>query len=119
MELLEPFNERTARDDNEFTEEDIRSASKFFDTKFSKMSRKEISRRTGIAIEPSRRNGRKQDEHLKRARLVRTIASYEKVGRPQKQAQVEEWQRNHPDGTKAQCNRETGIDPKTIRKWWK
>lgn len=119
MELLEPFNELTTRDDNEFTEEDIRSASKFFDTKFSKMSRKEISRRTGIAIEPSRRNGRKQDEHLKRARLIRTIASYEEVGRPDKQTQVEEWQKNHPDGTKAQCNRETGIDPKTIRKWWK
>ncbi len=24
----------------------------------------------------------------------------------------------HPDGRKADCHRETGLDPKTIRKWW-
>ena len=25
---------------------------------------------------------------------------------------------DHPDATKAQCHRDTGIDPKTIRRWW-
>jgi response regulator of citrate/malate metabolism len=118
IELLEPFNEMTSKEDNEFTEEDIKAAAKFYDTKFAKMSRKEISRRTGITIEPSRRNGRKQDEHLKRARLIRTIASYEEVGRPDKQAQVEEWQKSHPDGKKIDCHRETGLSRDTIRKWW-
>lgn len=24
----------------------------------------------------------------------------------------------HPDGSKADCHRDTGLDPKTIRKWW-
>ena len=31
---------------------------------------------------------------------------------------VKEWQKNNPQGRKADCNRETGLDPKTIRKWW-
>lgn len=39
-------------------------------------------------------------------------------GRPSKVKIVEEWQRQHPEGTKADCHRETGLDPKTIRKWW-
>lgn len=33
-------------------------------------------------------------------------------------AAVREWRENHPDGTKAACNRDTGLNPKTIRKWW-
>ena len=42
-----------------------------------------------------------------------------KDGRPDKQAQVEEWQRNHPDGTKAECIRDTGLSKPTVYKWWK
>ena len=26
--------------------------------------------------------------------------------------------REHPEGRKADCHRDTGLDPKTIRKWW-
>ena len=26
--------------------------------------------------------------------------------------------RSHPEGRKADCHRDTGLDPKTIRKWW-
>jgi hypothetical protein len=29
------------------------------------------------------------------------------------------WQESHPDGRKADCHRDTGLDPKTIWKWWK
>lgn len=39
-------------------------------------------------------------------------------GRPDKAKLAEEWRKAHPDGTKVECNRVTGIDPKTIRKWW-
>ena len=30
---------------------------------------------------------------------------------------VYEWRQQHPEGRKADCHRETGLDPKTIRKW--
>lgn len=28
------------------------------------------------------------------------------------------WRQQHPEGRKADCHRDTGLDPKTIRKWW-
>lgn len=28
------------------------------------------------------------------------------------------WREQHPEGRKADCHRDTGLDPKTIRKWW-
>ena len=39
-------------------------------------------------------------------------------GRPKAQDQVFEWRQQHPAGRKADCHRNTGLDPKTIRKWW-
>lgn len=38
--------------------------------------------------------------------------------RPSAQDRVYEWRRQHPEGRKADCHRDTGLDPKTIRKWW-
>ena len=31
---------------------------------------------------------------------------------------IVQWKLEHPTGRKADCHRDTGIDPKTIRKWW-
>ena len=28
------------------------------------------------------------------------------------------WRQEHPEGRKVDCQRDTGLDPKTIRKWW-
>ena len=39
-------------------------------------------------------------------------------GRPKAQERVFEWRQQNPDGRKADCRRDTGLDPKTIRKWW-
>ena len=39
-------------------------------------------------------------------------------GRPKAQICVFEWRQQHPEGRKADCHRDTGLDPKTIRKWW-
>ena len=54
---------------------------------------------------------------IKRGRMP-TIQQLVRNGRKPKKEAVEEWLLAHPDGTKAECHRETGIDPKTIRKWW-
>lgn len=32
---------------------------------------------------------------------------------------VEAWQKEHPDGMKADCIRETGLAKHTVYKWWK
>ena len=43
-------------------------------------------------------------------------------GRPKgsgtKELIVKQWKLENPTGRKADCHRDTGIDPKTIRKWW-
>ena len=83
---------------------------------------------SAIAMPASKRNGRKQAEHLERARLVQTLdypngAWRNKEGRPkgngEKSKIVEEWKRQHPDGKKVDCIRETGLSKPTVYKWWK
>ena len=94
----------------------------------------------------NKRNFQKQADHLEIARAIRDIkakqqgkkdwregkaVSYthldvykrqEGKGRPKDsgtaQARVYEWRQQHPEGRKADCHRETGLDPKTVRKWW-
>lgn len=117
MELLEPFNELTTREDNKFEVADIKSASKFYDPKFAKMSRKEIERRTGIQIKGARRNGRSQEEHLKRARKLRED-DYSMVGRPDVYSKVADWRKEHPDGTIKECIEDTKLSKSSVYKWW-
>ena len=75
----------------------------------------------------NKRNWRKQSEHIKLMNLIRDEINgnknwRNKDGRPKgsgtAQARVYEWRQQHPEGRKADCHRETGLDPKTIRKWW-
>lgn len=83
----------------------------------------DIEKLCDIRIEKNRRNFRKQDMHLERARLVQSI-DYpngewrNKDGAPTKEAQVISWQKRNPKGTKAQCIRETGFSKNTVYKWW-
>ena len=35
-----------------------------------------------------------------------------------KSAEVAEWRKNNPDGTKAQCCRELKLTKPTVYKWW-
>ena len=76
-------------------------------------------------LDEDKRNWRKQEQHLRLARgqlaILRDMGEI-KQGRPvgsgTAQNQVSEWRQQHPEGRKADCHRDTGLDPKTIRKWW-
>lgn len=39
-------------------------------------------------------------------------------GRPEKAEIVKKWRKSHPEGTKADCVRETGLTKPTVYKWW-
>ena len=41
-----------------------------------------------------------------------------KTGRRSKAFDVVMWRREHKEGKKIDCSRETGIDYKTVLKWW-
>ena len=42
----------------------------------------------------------------------------EKIKRSEKKTPVKAYISSDPEGRKADCHRDTGLDPKTIRKWW-
>lgn len=120
IDLIPTMNEKEHAPDNEFTYDDVYSAMEYYNKKYVRWSNKTISERCSIELPPSqsRRNGRTQTEHLRRARALRQFASYESVGRPSKQNLVREWREQHPNGTKAACIRELQLDKKTVYRWW-
>ena len=108
--------------ENALTEEDIRSALEAYDKEYYNFTISDIEALTDVRIERNKRNGRSQKEHLKRARAVQEVdypgGTWRRKGAEEKKAQVYAWRQEHPEGRKADCHRDTGLDPKTIRKWW-
>ena len=111
--------------ENVLTEDDIRSALEAYDKEYYNFTIKDIEALTDIRIEKNKRNGRKQAVHLQGARAIQEIndkangTSWRlRNGRPSVREQVFRWREQHPEGRKADCHRDTGLDPKTIRKWW-
>lgn len=110
---------------HELSVEDIESALEVYDHSYHNFPIDVIVEKTGIQISKNKRNYRKQEVHLKLARgqlaILRELGEVEE-GRPKgsgtKENEVYLWRKNNPLGTKTQCNRDTNIDPKTIRKWW-
>ena len=109
-----------------FTEDDVLHALQAYDDRYITYPIKTIEERTDIKIERNKRNGRKQKQHLERARAVQEI-DYpngewrNQEGRPKgsgKRNIVKEWRDNNPDGKKIDCERETGLSRHTILKWW-
>lgn len=122
--LLDHMEALTDNEENHFTTGDVLDALEAFNEKWITYPRNSVENRSGIRIKVNKRNGRKQGDHLKRARAVQTV-DYpdgewrEGNGRKPKKDIVEEWLLRHPDGIKADCIRETGLDRKTVSKWWK
>lgn len=112
-----------------FTKEDCDVALECYDARYKTFPIKDIEKITGIPIPRNKRNGQKQEYHLEEARMLRDLRMRrqgrnwrEGNGRPKgsgtAQKKVQQYRAAHPDASKADCNRATGLDPKTIRKWW-
>jgi hypothetical protein len=122
--LIPELNSR--KPEQPFTREDVESALECYDVQFATFPIDDISRLSGISIEKNKRNGRKQATHLKIARFTLETMNEEQQkalqGRPKGSSQqkklVEEWQKSHPDGKKADCIRDTGLSKPTVYKWW-
>lgn len=113
-------------DTEPFTESDVKSALECFDERYMTFPIDDISKISGIVIEKNKRNGRKQGLHLKMARSNLAIMNEDigssLQGRPEgtgtKKEIVKEWQKCHPEGTKAECERELKLSRHTVLKWW-
>lgn len=108
--------------EDKFTKNDVLSALECFDLKYCTFPIDDISKISGIAIQKNKRNGRKQELHLKIARaskeILKAAGEIKQEGRPTKAVIVKEWQRAHPDGIKAECIKDTGLSKKTVYKYW-
>ena len=121
--LLLPYDEMSIEEVNRFTRDDVEAALSMFNEDYVTFPRDDIARLSGMSMPVNKRNWRKQREHLGRARAVQAFDDPDgkwrnRDGRPKAQTCVFEWQQQHPKGRKADCHRDTGLDPKTIRKWW-
>ena len=124
--LILPYDEMSIEEVNRFTREDVEAALSMFNEDYVTFPRDDIARLSGMSMPVNKRNWRKRKEHIQ---VMNTMKALKKqlgeavpVGRPQgsgtAQERVYQWRQQHPEGRKADCHRETGLDPKTIRKWW-
>ena len=121
--LLDTMEELTTEENNHFKREDILAALEMYNDNYITFPIDSIATLTALQIEKNKRNGRKQVEHLGR---IRALQAYDypngewrnKEGRPTKEDIIKQWRKEKPQGTKAECIRETGINKKTVYKWW-
>lgn len=109
-----------------FTAEDCKSALECFDERYVRFPISDIEKITGIAILKNKRNGRKMAVHVQFMNLNRQFkvlnGECTNGGRPKgsgtAQMKVQQWREQHPEGRKVDCIRDTGLDKKTVYKWW-
>lgn len=127
--LLFPYDEMSVEEINRFTRDDIEAALSMFNEDYVTFPRDDIARLSGLTMPVNKRNWRKQEIHLQGARAIQEIndrangtnwrdGNGRPVGSGTAQEKVCQWRQQHPEGRKADCRRDTGLDPKTIRKWW-
>lgn len=122
---LMPYLDSIGDGTDPFTIDDVLHALEAYNDSYITYPIDTISYRTDIPIQKNKRNGRKQDVHLKIARATRDILHEdwrEGNGRPKgsgtAEKKVKAWRQANPQGSKSDCHRDTNLDPKTIRKWW-
>lgn len=121
FELMKKFDKLPSSSENRFTEKDVLDALQAFDDRYLTYPINSISYVTDIRIEKNKRNGRKQEEHLKGARALRDIYNSnwrEKNGRKSKEEIIKKWRDENPTGKKIDCIKETGLSKMTVYKWW-
>ena len=121
--FMELFDTLPASEDNPFTEKDVIDALQAYDDRYMTYPINSISYLTDIHIEKNRRNYRKREQHIKIMNAIRDIEYPDgewrnKEGRPSKKHIVREYRKINPNAKKSQCIKDTGLDKKTVYKWW-
>lgn len=104
-----------------FTEQDVMSALECYDKRYCTFPITDIEKITGISIPRNKRNGRRQDVHLKIARATRDILHEdwrEGNGRPSAEQKVRDYLMSYPFASKKDIRDNTGLSYPTIRKYY-
>ena len=120
FEIMRHFETLTDNDNNHFNEADVLDALEAYDSKWVRYPRDTIEYRCGFSLPHNKRNYRKQADHIKLMNYIREEINGNKDwhGRKPKQLEVAIWQATHPNGTKTECHKQTGISRPTIDKYW-
>lgn len=127
LSFLELLEERTEEDNNHFTLDDIYTALDCYNEKYVRFPRKDLERITGVSMPANKRNGRKQEQHLVRARTVQIIdypngewrnKKGKPIGTGTKENIVKEYIKKNPKSTMYRCQKDTGLSKNTIKKYW-
>ena len=125
-DLFDIYEERTIDEENHWKKSDVESALKSYKQESLKgISVDAVAAYSGIEIKKNKRNYQKQKDHLEEARAIRDIRMHrqgrkwdDNNGRKPKKDIVQQWRKEHPDGRKADCIRDTGLTKPTVYKWW-
>lgn len=135
--LVDKMDSYTEEEDNHFSVEDVDDAMKAYDNNYNKWPIHTIETTTLLHIERNRRNGRKQEEHLEEARLLRDFRrerghkekwdahngrhkeSFVSAENSKKAQRITQWRKEHPDSkNKSACARDLSLSRNTVIKWW-
>ena len=120
--LLDEFDAMSIENVNRFTVDDIEAALNIYQESYTTFPREDIAKLTGITLQPNKRNGRKQKQHMKVMSAVRDVL-YEdgswrnKDGRPSKEQQVLQLRAEHPEASISELARISGISRPTLYKY--
>ena len=109
------------RSEEPFTEKDCMAALECYDKRYSTFPVSDIEKISGIPIPKNKRNGRKRMQHMQVMRAIQEIVNPDwrkGNGRKRKANIVDEWRIKNPEGTIAECIKETGLSKPTVYKWW-
>lgn len=136
-DLLEWFDGLTpadGKDEDHFTEADVEAALQVFEDRgYFNYPIKKITKRSGIQIEKNKRNGRKQEQHVKLMNTMKALkkqlgeevkdgrpkGSKDKEPRKNKQQLVQEYRAEHPEANVTDVARALNLSRTTVYKWWK
>jgi len=111
---------------NPLTENDVQAALMAYSRNEYRTTWETIKRRMGMTDyqNTTKRNGRTQADHLRRARALNDLENPDGAwrnrsgGTRHKDRQVAEWRLLNPFSTQTDCVRETGLSEDTVRKYW-
>ena len=124
-ELAEHLERLTVDEKNHFTEYDILCALKTYHERSEGAYRRKIeyvANKTGIALTPNKRNGRKQKDHVvvmnKMKEVKKLLGETVNEGRPTAEQRVAAYRAEHPDASVTEVARALEISRTTAYKWW-
>ena len=121
LSFVKDFDAMTTRPENHFLKKDVYDALKAYQDEKITVPINSISHFAGFKIPKNKRNGRKQSDHLKRARFIRDLNQEEKGtkwnGRKSKKQLVEEYFRLHSEPTVKDCMERLNLSRSTVFKY--